>query len=98
MNKEEATEQEQEHNNTEQEVSKCRFCWSSYADPTNPLLASCKCAGSISFIHFNCLRGWLDVKKQMKVSPSFSSFYWKSFECEICKKAYPCNYNLIINM
>ena len=25
----------------------------------------------------------------MKASPCFSSYYWKSFECEICKKAYP---------
>jgi hypothetical protein len=25
----------------------------------------------------------------MKNSSSFQSFYWKSFECEICKKAYP---------
>ncbi len=27
----------------------------------------------------------------MKQSPNFTSYYWKSFECEICKKAYPCN-------
>jgi E3 ubiquitin-protein ligase DOA10 len=77
---------------TDEDVNKCRFCWSSQADPENPLLASCKCAGSMGYIHFNCLRGWLDVKKQMKISPSFSSFYWKSFECEICKKAYPCKF------
>jgi len=25
----------------------------------------------------------------MKASPCFSSYYWKAFECEICKKAYP---------
>jgi hypothetical protein len=25
----------------------------------------------------------------MKASVNFSSYYWKSFECEICKKAYP---------
>jgi hypothetical protein len=25
----------------------------------------------------------------MKTSPNFSSYYWKAFECEICKKAYP---------
>jgi hypothetical protein len=38
----------------------------------------------------------------MKVMSNFSSFYWKSFECEICKKAYPLliksngkNYNLV---
>ncbi len=24
----------------------------------------------------------------MKNSPTFTSYYWKSFECDICKKAY----------
>jgi hypothetical protein len=35
------------------------------------------------------LKSWLDVKKQQKLSLAFSSYYWKAFECEICKKAYP---------
>jgi RING-variant domain/FHA domain len=73
----------------EQETPRCRFCWSTGADPTNPLFSSCKCSGSVGYIHFTCLKSWLDVKKQCKVSPQFSSFYWKAFECEICKKAYP---------
>jgi hypothetical protein len=53
------------------------------------LFQICKCSGSVGYIHFNCLRSWLEVKKQCKISPTFSSFYWKAFECEICKKAYP---------
>jgi hypothetical protein len=82
------TGEEDTHTGTE-EVPRCRFCWSSGADPTNPLFSSCKCSGSVGYIHFTCLKSWLDVKKQCKVSPSFSSYYWKAFECEICKKAYP---------
>lgn len=73
----------------DEERARCRFCWSSGAEPTNPLFTTCKCSGSVGYIHFNCLRNWLDVKKQCKLSPTFSSFYWKSFECEICKKPYP---------
>ena len=53
------------------------------------MFSSCKCSGSVGYIHFNCLKNWLDVKKQCKVSANFSSYYWKAFECEICKKAYP---------
>jgi len=73
----------------EHEEKKCRFCWQSGAEPENPLLGSCKCAGSVGFIHLKCLCNWLEVKRQAKNSPNFSSYYWKSFECEICKNAYP---------
>ena len=72
-----------------EEVPRCRFCWDTKASLENPLFSTCKCSGSVGYIHFDCLRGWLDVKKQMKTSPCFSSYFWKSFECEICKKAYP---------
>jgi E3 ubiquitin-protein ligase DOA10 len=76
----------------EEDVKRCRFCWQTQADPSNPLFTSCKCSGSVGFIHFNCLRSWLDIKKQMKIQSNFSSYYWKAFECEICKKAYPRNH------
>lgn len=76
------------HSN-EEEIPKCRFCWDYNASPENPLFSSCKCSGSVGYIHFNCLKGWLEAKKQQKQSLAFSSYYWKAFECEICKKAYP---------
>src|SRR5437588_1385928 len=74
----------------EDELLRCRFCWQTNADPENPLFSSCKCSGSVGYIHFKCLANWLDIKKQCKNSSNFTSYYWKSFECEICKKAYPC--------
>lgn len=80
----------------------CRFCWSSVTEAGNPLISSCQCAGSVRFIHYNCLKMWLDNKKSMKTNDNFTSIYWKSFECEICKKAYPLmikskgvNFNLV---
>lgn len=81
-------EEEITHAN-EEEIPKCRFCWDYYASQENPLFSSCKCSGSVGYIHFNCLKGWLEAKKQQKQSLAFSSYYWKAFECEICKKAYP---------
>ena len=53
----------------DEELPRCRFCWSSGADQNNPLFSSCKCSGSVGYIHFSCLKSWLDVKKQCKVSP-----------------------------
>jgi hypothetical protein len=42
---------------------KCRFCWMLGASTENPLLGTCKCAGSVGFIHLNCLKEWLNVKR-----------------------------------
>jgi hypothetical protein len=68
---------------------KCRFCWASEASHENPLLGTCKCAGSVGQIHYSCLSSWLETRKQSKVSSNFKTFFWKAFECEICKTPYP---------
>lgn len=68
---------------------KCRFCWASEATQENPLLGTCKCAGSVGQIHYSCLSSWLETRKQSKVSSNFKTFFWKAFECEICKTPYP---------
>ena len=75
-------------NNEDTEI-RCRFCWNSAADKDNPLLVYCLCAGSVRYIHFSCLQAWLNTRRQEKTSPNFSTYFWKAFECEICKKAYP---------
>ena len=49
---------------SEDQDKKCRFCWVSGATPENPLLGTCKCAGSVGYIHLNCLKEWLNVKRQ----------------------------------
>jgi len=40
----------------------CKVCWSSEQTTENPLLNSCKCDGSVRFIHFECLKQWLKTK------------------------------------
>lgn len=74
---------------TEGDDIKCRFCWTNEASDDNPLIKACLCQGSVAYIHFMCLRNWLEVKRQTKISSNFSSYYWRTFECEICKKALP---------
>ena len=71
------------------EESKCRFCWQAGASVDNPLLCTCSCKGTMTYIHLDCLKSWLNVKKQQKQSPNFNTYFWKAFECEICKRAYP---------
>ena len=65
------------------------MCWSNEQTPENPLLNSCKCDGSVRFIHFECLKHWLKQKMQKKEDANLVSYTWKQFECEICKKPYP---------
>lgn len=80
----------------------CRFCWASEANNNNPLLGTCKCAGTVGHIHFDCLCSWLNIRRQSKTSNNFTTYFWRAFECEICKSAYPLmmkahgkNYNLV---
>lgn len=47
---------------------KCRFCWTCDASDANPLIKACLCQGSVAYIHFVCLRNWLEVKRQTKIS------------------------------
>ncbi len=69
----------------------CRICFSATSTDKNPLLSVCKCMGTMKFIHFECLKSWLNLKLAFKQSPQVNSYYWKTFECEICKSVYPCN-------
>ena len=55
----------------------------------DPLFCQCSCRGTMGNIHLSCLRQWLAVKKIEKTTDNFISCYWKAFECEICKSAYP---------
>lgn len=73
----------------EENSVRCRFCWVHEATQENPLLGTCKCAGTVGQIHFECLQAWLNVKKQQKNLANFTTYFWKAFECEICKTAYP---------
>lgn len=43
----------------------------------------------MGFIHFECLKNWLNTKMQRRESDHLISMFWKTFECEICKQAYP---------
>jgi hypothetical protein len=67
----------------------CKVCWSNEQSNSNPLLNSCKCDGSVRFIHYECLKHWLKQKMQKKEESNLISYSWKQFECEICKKPYP---------
>ena len=44
------------------------------------------------YIHFQCLKQWIDSRKNLKNQPGIHSLIWKNFDCEICKTAYPYSF------
>ena len=67
----------------------CRICYKSDSDIENPLISPCKCSGSMQYIHYKCLKHFIDIKMQKKIDENFKFYTWKNFECEICKYEYP---------
>lgn len=45
------------------------------------------------YVHYECLKHWLNQKMERVEKETDNSrvvsFSWKSFECELCKHAYP---------
>ena len=70
----------------------CRICFcEGNFEGKDPLISPCKCTGSVSYIHLNCLRKWL-TSKIIRKSSSSNNIYcytYKSLECEICKTRIP---------
>ena len=63
----------------------CRICLGEENENINPLISPCKCAGTMSHIHLECLREWLNSKKSKKESDNVKTYCWKALECELCK-------------
>lgn len=42
-----------------------------------PIISPWKCAGTMKYIHLNCLKGWLDSKRQHRETPRVNSYFWK---------------------
>lgn len=78
--------------NNENDV--CRICFNNTNTKEDPLFAPCNCTGTMKFIHYKCLKFWLNLKLSFHQTPQLYSYLWKTFECEICKTIYPCKYIL----
>ncbi|EAR90253.2 zinc finger protein (macronuclear) [Tetrahymena thermophila SB210] len=73
------------------ETKTCRICLCEEEQCSeNPLLNPCNCKGSCEYMHFECLKHWVESKVHKKYSPPFiSTFKWKNLECEVCKQPLP---------
>lgn len=63
----------------------CKYCLSEQIDEINdPLLPICKCIGSVSLVHFLCLKKWVEAKIEIRKSSCIDLFAYKKLSCEIC--------------
>lgn len=75
----------------ESQLETCRICISGESSKKNPLIAPCNCTGSMKFVHYECLKQWLNRDLNTVRNDNVTSYYWASFECEVCKLVYPCS-------
>lgn len=43
----------------------------------------------MKFIHFNCLKNWLESWWETKTTEYSYSYYWWELQCELCKTTFP---------
>jgi len=67
----------------------CRICLGDTQTLKNPLISPCKCAGTMKFIHIECLQEWLKNRLNVKQNGSALSYFWQTFDCELCKADFP---------
>ena len=76
--------------NSDKKLNKsCRICFSSKSSESDPFITPCKCSGSMSIIHFNCLKQCLNMKVIKKQTECAVYYLLKNYECEICLTEFP---------
>ena len=76
----------------------CRICLSGEDNPVkNPLICPCTCKGSMKFIHYFCLKNWLNLKvesdlgygRDLETEQPTITYSTKDIACELCKTKLP---------
>jgi hypothetical protein len=75
----------------------CRICLSGETNPSkNPLICPCICKGSMKYIHYQCLKNWLNLKVEAEVGPNnietdrpTITYSTNDICCELCKSKLP---------
>ncbi|CAD8072006.1 unnamed protein product [Paramecium primaurelia] len=70
-------------------IQQCKICLNEEETPEDPFITPCKCNGSCAYVHFNCLKQWLESRGYKKESGNTISYRWKKLECEVCQELLP---------
>ena len=80
--------------NIKKKKNACRICYGENSIKENPLICPCTCKGSMKYIHFLCLKNWLNSKIESEIEQnsdenSTISYNKKDICCELCKSQFP---------
>ena len=74
----------------------CRICYGEDSNEDNPLICPCICKGSMKYIHYDCLKNWLNSKIEEEMlmdqdnkDVDVISYNRKDISCELCKERLP---------
>lgn len=72
----------------------CRICLCEASEnegspDLNPLVAPCRCKGSMQFVHLQCLRTWMEGRLNIRNDGTTVGYFLRSLDCELCKAPYP---------
>ena len=76
----------------------CKICFCKETNPNkNPLICPCICKGSMKYIHYLCLKNWLNLKvesdigRQVNIEKEKPTITYNKNEirCELCKSKFP---------
>ena len=73
----------------------CRICYGKDTNKDNPLICPCTCKGSMKYIHYQCLKNWLNSKIENESSIDSETeevgitYCCKDLSCELCKSKLP---------
>ncbi|XP_048834281.1 E3 ubiquitin-protein ligase MARCHF7-like isoform X2 [Brienomyrus brachyistius] len=70
---------------SDEEGDLCRICQMVESSPSNPLIAPCRCTGSLQYVHQDCMKKWLSSKI------SSGSALDTITTCELCKEKLQLN-------
>ncbi len=71
------------------ETKMCRICLCDSSESENPLVSPCSCAGTMKYIHIQCLKRWIGSRLIVKENECNISYDWKAMTCELCKHTLP---------
>ena len=86
------------NNNNEniKSTKQCRICYGEDSTDENPLIYPCICKNTTKYIHYECLKKWLNSKIEEDMSMDSEtteieviSYNRKDISCEICKENLP---------
>ena len=73
----------------------CRICYGEESNDKNPLICPCVCKGSMKYIHYECLKNWLNSKIEEEMpmdnikEVDVITYNRKEISCELCKEKLP---------